>query len=86
MLKALRISPQSYSVYQQAGALRGFPTIQLQTCDGLFVVIREGRKRVEYYDEKDFRKNFEWVEKPVQNRRPVYKFLEVRQLKNDEDE
>ena len=86
MLKALRISPDSYHVYQTLASLGGFEPTSLQILDNQFVVIGTGRRRVEYYDEKDFRKEFEWVEKPVENGKPVYKFLEVRQLKNDEDE
>lgn len=86
MLKAMRITPASYPKYQQAAALLGFTAIKLMTANGLFVVIKEGRRRVEYYDEKDFRKNFEWIEKPVKDGKPVYKFLPVKRIKNDEDE
>lgn len=86
MLKAMRISPQSYPIYVQAVNLLGLDPISLQTLDNHFVVIRDVRKRIEIYDEKDFRKEFEWVEKPVKDGKPLYKFLDVKKLKNDEDE
>lgn len=86
MYKALRISPQSYPAYQQAATLLGFAAIQLQTANNLFVVVKTGRRRVEYYDEKDFRKEYEWVNPPHKDGKPIYKFMEVKKLKNDEDE
>lgn len=86
MLKALRISPSSYPIYQQAMALLQQPVLELVTINNHFVVIKDGRKRVEYYEEKDFRKDFEWVTKPAKDHKPVYKFLPVNKLKNDEDE
>lgn len=86
MLKAMRISPQSYPVYLQVVNLLGQEPISLQTLDNHFVVVRDARKRIEIYDEKDFRKEFEWVEKPVKDGKPLYKFLEVKKLKIDEGE
>ena len=86
MLKALRISPQSYHVYQALMTMKDDAPISLQTLDNHFVVIRGSARRVEIYDEKDFRKEFEWIEKPVKDGKPVYKFLPVKKLKNDEDE
>lgn len=86
MLKALRISPDSYHVYQTLASLGGFEPSSLQVLNNQFVVIGTGRRRVEYYDEKDFRKEFEWIEKPVKDNKPLYKFLPVQRIKNEENE